>query len=67
MIGPPVRVDSNDICHVYEPRHAGQVRGISWLTPVATRLLELDRLEDSLLARMRVAALFAGFISTTAS
>jgi lambda family phage portal protein len=63
MIGPPVRVDAADVCHVYEPRHAGQVRGISWLTRVATRLLELDRLEDSLLARMRVAALFAGFIS----
>jgi lambda family phage portal protein len=62
MIGPPVRIDAVDICHVYEPRHPGQVRGISWLTPVATRLLELDRLEDSLLARMRVAALFAGFI-----
>jgi lambda family phage portal protein len=62
MIGPPQRVEAADICHVYEPRHPGQVRGLSWLTPVATRLLELDRLEDSLLARMRVAALFAGFV-----
>jgi lambda family phage portal protein len=62
MIGPAVRIDASDICHVFEPRHAGQVRGLSWLTPVATRLLELDRLEDSLLARMRVAALFAGFV-----
>jgi lambda family phage portal protein len=38
------------------------VRGLSWFTPIATRLLELDKLEDALLARMNVAALFAGFI-----
>jgi lambda family phage portal protein len=62
MISPPVRIDAADICHVLDPRHAGAIRGLSWLGPVGTRLVELDRLEDSLLARMRVAALFAGFV-----
>jgi lambda family phage portal protein len=63
MLGPAVRVDAADICHVFEPRDPGQVRGISWLTAVATRLLDLDGLEDALLMRMRVAALFAAFIT----
>jgi capsid protein len=52
-----------DICHVLDPRHAGAIRGLSWLGAVGTRLVELDRLEDSLLARMRVAALHAGFLT----
>jgi lambda family phage portal protein len=60
---PPVRIDASDICHVLEPRHAGAIRGLSWLTAVGTKLLELDRLEDSLGARMRVAACFAGFVT----
>jgi lambda family phage portal protein len=59
----PVRVPAEDICHVLDPRHAGQMRGLSWLAPVATAILDLDRLIDSLLARARVSALFAGFIS----
>ena len=63
MIGPPVRVPADDICHVYERRVPGQVRGTSWLAPVATRLIELHKLEDALLARMNTAALFAGFVT----
>jgi lambda family phage portal protein len=59
----PVRVDAADVLHIFDPRHAGQVRGLSWLTPVATRILQLDQLEDAMLARAKVAALFAGFIS----
>jgi lambda family phage portal protein len=62
-VGPPVRIDASDILHVFQPQQAGQVRGLSWLTPVATRLLELDQLEDALLARMRTAALFSGFVT----
>jgi capsid protein len=40
----------------------GAVRGLSWFTPVASRLLELDRLEDAALARANTAALFCGFV-----
>jgi lambda family phage portal protein len=65
MTSDPVRVPAEDICHVIDPRHAGAIRGISWLTAVGTRLLELDRLEDALCSRMRVAALFAGFVTDT--
>ena len=63
MLGPAVRVPAADICHVFERRVPGQVRGLSWLAPVATRLIELHKLEDALLARMNTAALFSGFIS----
>ena len=63
MLGPAVRVPAADICHIYERRVPGQVRGLSWLAPVATRLIELHKLEDALLARMNTAALFAGFVT----
>lgn len=61
-ISPAVRVAASDIAHVFEPRFPGQVRGVSWLAPVATRLLQLDSLEDAALMKARVSALFAGFI-----
>ncbi len=59
---PPRRINADDVCHVFDPPTPGAVRGLSWLTPIATRLLELDRLEDALLARANTAALFCGFI-----
>ena len=62
MIGPAVRVDAADICHVFEPRFAGQVRGISWLTPVATSILELDATQDAAIMKAKVTALMCGFI-----
>ena len=63
MLTMPVRIPAEDIVHVFRQDTPGQVRGVSWLTPVLTKLLELDRLEDALLARANVAALFGGFIS----
>ena len=58
----PERISADDMLHLFIPQFPGAVRGMSWMTPIAARLLELDRLEDALLARMNVAALFAGFI-----
>jgi lambda family phage portal protein len=58
----PIRIDAADILHIFEPRHPGMVRGISWLAPIATRLVELDSLEDAVLAKARTNALFSGFI-----
>jgi lambda family phage portal protein len=62
MLGSPARIDAVDVLHVFEGKVAGQVRGVSWLHSVMTRLLELDKLEDALGARMNTAALFGGFI-----
>jgi lambda family phage portal protein len=63
LMRPAVRVPADDICHVFEKRFAGQVRGVSWLGAAQTRLVELHKLEDALLARMNCAALFAGFVT----
>jgi lambda family phage portal protein len=62
-IFPSHRVDAVDVLHAFVRRFPGQVRGLSWLTPVATRLVELDQLEDSALMKARVSAVFAAFVS----
>lgn len=64
-ISEAVRIPAEDILHLFEPSFPGQVRGISRLAPIATRCLETDKLEDSLLARYNVASLFTGFIKRT--
>jgi lambda family phage portal protein len=58
----PQRIDASDMTHVFVSPFPGGVRGLSWFTPVASRLLELDRLEDAALARANTAALFCGFV-----
>jgi lambda family phage portal protein len=63
QIVPSERVDAIDVAHVYVRKFPGQIRGISWLTPIATRLLELDWLEDAALMKARVSALFAAFVT----
>jgi lambda family phage portal protein len=62
MIGPPVLVDASDVCHVFEPQFPGQVRGVSWLHAVATRILELDSTEDAGVMKSKTSCLLAGFI-----
>jgi lambda family phage portal protein len=61
-IAPAVRVSADDVLHVYEPRNPGQTRGMSWFAPVATRLLELDSVEDAAIMKAKTTALLAGFI-----
>jgi lambda family phage portal protein len=63
QILPSERVDAVDVAHIFVRRFPGQIRGISWLTPIATRLLELDWLEDAALMKARVSALFAAFVT----
>ncbi len=58
----PERVSADDMLHSFEAKFAGAVRGLSWLSPIAAHLLELDKLNDALLARANVAALFAAFV-----
>lgn len=65
LVGPPVRIPAEEICHVYSAGSPGQVRGVSWFAPIATRLLELDSLEDAGLMKARMTALLCGFIKDT--
>ncbi|MGH6866089.1 MAG: phage portal protein [Methyloceanibacter sp.] len=57
-----VRVDAADVVHLFEQRWPGQLRGISWLAPVATRIVELDALEDAGLTKAKSSALVCGVI-----
>jgi lambda family phage portal protein len=61
-IGPAVRVPAEDMCHVFESRMPGQMRGVSWLHSVLTRILELDAAEDAALVKLKTTALMCGFI-----
>jgi lambda family phage portal protein len=62
-IAPAQRIPADDIIHFFEQKVAGQRRGISELAPVLTRLHELEKLQDALLARANTAALFGGFVT----
>jgi lambda family phage portal protein len=62
MVAPAVRVDAADICHVFEPRFPGQVRGVSWLHAVATSILELDATQDAAIMKAKTTSLLCGFI-----
>jgi lambda family phage portal protein len=56
------RIPAEDICHVFEPKFAGQVRGLSGIAAAATTLSEVASLRDALLAKAKTAALFGGVI-----
>jgi len=58
----PVRVDAAEILHIFCPLGAGQVRGISWLAPIAVPAAELDATVDALAVGIKVSALHAGFV-----
>lgn len=59
----PIRIPAEDLLHVFEAVVPGQVRGVSWYAPVLTTILQIDQLQDALLARANTAALFGGFVS----
>lgn len=59
---PPVRVPASEVLHIMKPLGAGQVRGISWLAPVAVPANELDAIIDGLAVGIKIAALHAGFL-----
>ena len=58
----PIRIPASEMLHIYRPMGAGQVRGISWLTPVLLKIGEIDQLSDALLVGAKTAAMFAGFL-----
>lgn len=60
----PQRVPAKDVIHLFRVEVPGQVRGISWLTPVLLRIADLDAWRDAQLMRQKVAAMLAGFITS---
>lgn len=62
--GHKIPVPARDVLHVFRPRRPGQVRGIPEISAAIVELHELDKYSDAELVRKRVAALFAGFITS---
>lgn len=56
------RIDAAQVLHLYTPRRPGQLRGESWLSPVLSRLKNLDDLNDAVLERQKLSNLFMAFI-----
>ncbi len=61
----PQRVSAEDVIHLFRPETPGQVRGVSWFAPVILRLADLDSWRDAQLVRQKVAAMLAGFVTST--
>lgn len=57
-------VPADEICHVYKPLDAGQVRGLSEIAPAMVKLFLLDQYDDAELDRKKTAAMFAGFVTS---
>lgn len=56
------RVPSHDVVHLFRQLVPGQVRGVSWLSPVILRLSGLDLWADAQLTRQQMAAMLTIFI-----
>lgn len=56
------RVPADDVIHLYRRTRPGQIRGVPELSSVIVRLYEIDEMQDALLARQKLAQLFAAFI-----
>lgn len=61
--GSLVRVLAADICHVFEQKRPGQLRGVSMLVPVLNRLKNIENYDDATLTRQQLANLVVGFIT----
>lgn len=62
LAGERVRVGADQVLHVFDPQEAGQVRGLSRLTPAILPLWTLDSYDDAEMERKKTAALFSVFI-----
>ncbi len=57
-------VKAEEIVHLFEPKEFGQVRGIPFLSASFLRLKDLNDYEDAELVRKKIAAMYAGFITS---
>ena len=60
----PVRVPASEVLHVFKCTRPGQMRGVPLVTPALVRMFLLDQYDDAELERKRIAAMFAGFVTT---
>lgn len=60
-----VRVAASDMIHMFEQKRPGQLRGVSTLATVLTRIRNIADYEDATLDRQKIANLWVGFITRT--
>lgn len=60
--GDTTRVPADQVLHIFDPVEAGQIRGLSRLTPAIVALWMHDSFDDAELERKKSAALFSVFI-----
>jgi lambda family phage portal protein len=60
----PVRIPASEVLHIFKCTRPGQMRGVPLVTPALVRLYFLDLYDDAELDRKRIAAMFAGFITS---
>lgn len=60
--GTAIRIPASDMIHVFDMLFPGQVRGLSWLSPVLLKLRDRDEASDALLMQLKVASLMTGFV-----
>ena len=58
-----VPVDARDVLHLYRKRRPGQLRDVSWLAPVLTRLRDLGDYEAALLMKAKIEACLAAVVT----
>lgn len=58
-----LRVDADDIIHLYNPERISQTRGVPWMVSAMTRLQMLAGYEESELVASRTAACKMGFLT----
>lgn len=56
-------VPAGDVLHLYRKRRPGQLRDVSWLAPVLTRLRDLGDYEAALLMKAKIEACLAAVVS----
>jgi lambda family phage portal protein len=56
-------VPARDVLHVYRKRRPGQLRDVSWLAPVLTRLRDLGGYEAALLMKAKIEACLAAVVT----
>jgi lambda family phage portal protein len=60
----PAPVAARDVAHMRFLRRPGLLRGEPWLTRTLVKLHDLDEYDDAQLLRQKIAAMFAGFVSS---
>ena len=57
-----IRIPADQVMHLFEPKRAGQLRGVPEFSSILARLRNVADFDDAVLERQKLANLFVGFI-----